>query len=105
MLRDIVEQALARVPGAHLVGTVGAGDLAAAIRTHDAGFAIIDADGFGAGEIDAAVRAFPERRLLAITHDGRSAALYEMRPHRRPLGEASPERLVAIIREHALVAS
>lgn len=105
MLRDIVEQALAEVDGVQLVGTTGAGDLTAAIRAHNAAFVIVDADRVGAREIAATARACPGRRLLAITGDGRSAALYEMRPHRRALGELSPERLAAIIREHTLVAS
>jgi hypothetical protein len=36
--------------------------------------------------------------VLAISGDGREAALYELRPNRRPLGEVSPERLVDAIR-------
>ena len=37
-------------------------------------------------------------KVLAVTPDGRRAFLYELRPHMVPLGDASPDRLLAAIR-------
>lgn len=36
----------------------------------------------------------PRLRLVAVSGDGRNAALYELRPCRIPLGELSPQTLV-----------
>jgi DNA-binding NarL/FixJ family response regulator len=38
-------------------------------------------------------------RLLAITEHGRDASLYELRPHRKVLGQGSPRELIQVIRE------
>ena len=38
-------------------------------------------------------------KVLAMLEDGRQAFLWELRPHRTPLGEISPGRLVEVIRE------
>lgn len=37
-------------------------------------------------------------RVLGISADGRQAILYEMRPHRVPLGELAPTTLIAAVR-------
>jgi hypothetical protein len=43
--------------------------------------------------------AFPGAHCLAIAHDGNTAYLYELRPHRAPLGEiSSPQALIETIR-------
>lgn len=36
--------------------------------------------------------------VLAIAHSGRSATMWQLQPHRAPLGEVSPQSLVAAIR-------
>lgn len=38
-------------------------------------------------------------RILAIANHGRKASLYELRPHRKVLGEGSPRELMQVIRE------
>jgi hypothetical protein len=40
----------------------------------------------------------PRLRLVAVSGDGRNAALYELRPCRIPLGELSPQTLVDAVR-------
>jgi hypothetical protein len=40
----------------------------------------------------------PQAKLLALAQDGRETFLYELRPHRQPLGSLSPETLVAAVR-------
>jgi DNA-binding NarL/FixJ family response regulator len=44
------------------------------------------------------LEARPQTRLLAVGHDGRRSTIYELRPHREPLGEASPDELLDAIR-------
>lgn len=45
-------------------------------------------------------RLLPDHRLkiIALTDNGRQGVLYELRPHRAPLGDMSADRLVAAIR-------
>ena len=52
--------------------------------------------------VEAALTALPGLRVLALSHDGRSASLHELRPHCELLGEVSAERLVEIICAHAI---
>lgn len=40
----------------------------------------------------------PLLRVLGIVGEGRQTFVYELRPHRTPLGELSPETLVAAVR-------
>lgn len=49
----------------------------------------------------AVLRRFPEVKVLAVEERGRRLSLYELRPTRSPLGEASPGRLLAWIRRAA----
>jgi hypothetical protein len=39
----------------------------------------------------------PNAKVLTINRNGRSAYLYELRPHRTPLGEVSAETLLAAV--------
>jgi hypothetical protein len=41
----------------------------------------------------------PRLKVLALEGDGRSGSIWELRPHRIPLGELSPRRLVQAINE------
>jgi DNA-binding NarL/FixJ family response regulator len=41
----------------------------------------------------------PSTKVLGIAADGRKAFLYELRPHRIPLGEVSPDSLVDAVRK------
>ena len=44
------------------------------------------------------LEARPYTRLLAVGNEGRRSTLYELRPHREPLGEVSPDELMEAIR-------
>jgi len=50
------------------------------------------------GDCVAVFTAHPSIRMLGVVGDGRRAFLYELRPQRSPLGEVSPDGLVAAIR-------
>jgi hypothetical protein len=39
----------------------------------------------------------PRARMLAVSDDAAQAALYELRPHRTAIGDASPAALVAAL--------
>ena len=41
---------------------------------------------------------YPHIKILGVTEDGRRACLYELRPQKIPVGEVSPEGLLAAIR-------
>jgi DNA-binding NarL/FixJ family response regulator len=43
----------------------------------------------------------PLLRVLGVMGEGRQTFVYELRPHRTPLGELSPEELVAAVRRMA----
>jgi DNA-binding NarL/FixJ family response regulator len=48
--------------------------------------------------------ASPHIKVLMLEIRGRSAAMYELRPHRRSLGDVSPKRLIQAIRQRGKVA-
>jgi hypothetical protein len=52
----------------------------------------------GAGVAEAMLGRWPKSRILMIATDGRRAVMYELRPHKRELGELSPGDLVETIR-------
>lgn len=41
----------------------------------------------------------PQMKVLAVAADGSRALLYELRPHKIPIGEASPDQLLDAIRD------
>jgi DNA-binding NarL/FixJ family response regulator len=43
----------------------------------------------------------PLLRVLGVVGEGRQILMYELRPHRTPLGELSPEELIAAVRRMA----
>lgn len=43
----------------------------------------------------------PQLRVLGVVGEGRQTFVYELRPHRTPLGELSPEELLTAVRRSA----
>jgi DNA-binding NarL/FixJ family response regulator len=98
MLRDIVMETLAVEPDMQVVGEVSTADelLRSVERTH--------ADVVVTGRDDSPLasmllRKQPQLKVIAVADNGRESSLYEMRPQRVPLGEITPRRLVAEIRQ------
>jgi hypothetical protein len=89
LLQDILHQLLTDVGDVEVLDDDGGAGLAeAAVRA--------DADVVIAGERDAQpqdacalLRARPQTRALAVSADGRSGVIYELRPHREAIGELS----------------
>lgn len=98
MLNDIVKKILAGQPDLAVVAEVDcASDLVHAVVDHDADLVIADPS-CTEGAIEQLVGPRSRLRLLEVQADGRTACLSELRPHRVPLGEISPERLLEAIR-------
>jgi hypothetical protein len=103
MTGEMVKGILARAPDIDLIGDVSMRDfgdpdaLAAA-----ADVAILAGDGGAltrrAHEL---LRVRPFLRILAVGRGGREGSLYELRPHRTPLGELSAHVLLGAVREGA----
>jgi DNA-binding NarL/FixJ family response regulator len=99
LLRDILREALSREPDLEVVGEHEAGiDVRAAVEGARADFVILGTDAAAADGVREVVG--PDRRVraLEVAGDGRQSVLYELRPHREPLGEISPETLLRTIR-------
>jgi hypothetical protein len=97
MLRQVVREVVARVPEFVVVGEFPTADLDEA-RGAGASVAIVGAADVSERWVRQLLRGSCRLRVLSISVDGSQTTLYEMRPHRVPLGELGPEALVAAIR-------
>lgn len=100
LLHDIVRDALRNQADMELVGDFGEGDaVSTALKNGDVDVVILGArqpDDYAiAGRvfIDA-----PRSKVLAIATSGRSAVMYQLRPHKKMLGDVSPQSLIDAIR-------
>jgi hypothetical protein len=59
---------------------------------------ILADNGWSAEDYAEILYVHPRLRLLALDHRGASTCLYELCPHRRPLGELSPEMIRTAVR-------
>jgi DNA-binding NarL/FixJ family response regulator len=100
VLRDIIRRCFDAERGIELVGeTVGDVDLPELVHATRADVVVM-------GLEEARLPAMGERllaehpgvRLLGVAADGRESVLYELRQHRRSLGEVSPSALVTAVR-------
>lgn len=103
MLQEIVETVIAAQPDLEIAGTVDHRDqLPEAVSRTGAEVVIVGlARGETAEGYDTLLFAHPQVKLFAVAADGRRAFLYELRPQSVPLGDVSPEELVAAIRSAA----
>ena len=100
MLRDVFSQVLADQPDMEVVGhlTDMLDLLLAAGQTHS-DVAIL---GLHDGEFPSIcthlLDVHPHIKILGVTPDGRRAFIYELRPSKVPVGDVSPEGVLAAIR-------
>jgi DNA-binding NarL/FixJ family response regulator len=98
MLNDIVKKVITEQPDLEVVAELGcAGDIAHAVAERDADLVIADPSCTD-GAIERLVGPRSRLRLLEVEASGRGSCLSELRPHRVPLGEISPDRLLGAIR-------
>lgn len=100
MLRDIVRDMIDRQTDMQVVGELRARG------EEPVSNGVADVDVIIAGLTDDSLREpytrlmrrHPDLAVLGITGDAKRAFLFELRPHRIPLGDASPDGLLAAIR-------
>jgi len=100
MLSDIVAEALGEQPDMELVGrNDNVKETVSEARHRSAEVVVMGlADSALPDECLALLNDLPRVKVLGVTTDGRRAYLYELRPQRSTLGEASPEGLIIAIR-------
>ena len=104
LLNDIVRTVLGSQADVELeLRPVPAADIVSADAVSQADVLILAEQRSHRDNYAATLYAHPRLRVVAISDDRRGAVLYELRPHRSPLGELSPECLVRAV--HAQPAS
>jgi DNA-binding NarL/FixJ family response regulator len=99
LLREIVRGVLTSEPDLEVVAEHEAGiDVRDAVAREGADFVIVGTDSAAESCMRSVVGAEPGVRALEVRSDGRECVLYELRPHRVPLGEISPATLLSTIR-------
>jgi hypothetical protein len=98
LLREIIREAIVREPDLDLVAEHDAADVRAAVEQDDPDFIIVGEDAAAEQDVRSLVGARRGLRALEVQSDGRESVLYELRPHRIPLGEISADTLVRAIR-------
>jgi hypothetical protein len=96
---DIVANIIAAQPDMDLVENVGGEtDLREAAEQGDADVVILSRRSRRDGEYDELLYARSHLKVIEIEGEGRCGSLYELKPHRVPLGEMSPTGLLDAIR-------
>jgi DNA-binding NarL/FixJ family response regulator len=102
MTRDIVRETVANEPDMILVGEYS--ERAAFLESLAADGADVVIFGTSEPGDSALPRQFfltsPHIKVLMLAISGRSAVMYELRPHTTTLGDVSPQRLLEAIRSH-----
>ena len=101
MLREIVERTLSTDAGIAVVGAVETRDALDAV-VRDMAVDVILVAGPTDDDDESYSRllfAAPRTTLLVITHDGRGAYLYALRPHKAPIDDVSGSGILAAIHD------
>ena len=99
LLRDVIRGALVPEPDLEVVGEHdGAVDIRAAVEQEDADFVILGSGAVSEQNMRALVGPTRRVRALEVHSDGTQSVLYELRPHRVPLGEISTDTLLRTVR-------
>jgi hypothetical protein len=98
MLSGIVRGIVADAPALTLLGEVTADrPVSTDLDRTDAQAIIWIVDDPQRADACAILQAHPEVQIVTVESDGRQGSVWRMRPSREPLGELSPERLVAAL--------
>lgn len=97
LLHDILDQLLRDVPGVTLTADASAPSLADAAIRADVDIVIAGEQATEPDQVCALLQRRPHTRILSVTHEGRSGVLFELRPHRRVIGDLSPEAVLAAV--------
>ena len=100
MLTDIITRLVGTETDMVVVGAVEPGNLLDALGDTRPDVVILGLDDVSAAPISTQLLSlWPDLKVMGVSADGRSACLYELRPHRVPLGDLSAQGLVEAIRE------
>lgn len=90
LLHDILHQLILEVPEVELIECPAlAGGLAEAAQRTRADVVIANEADVRPSEACTLLEQMPRSRALAVSHDGHRGVIYELRPHRRTIGELS----------------
>ena len=100
LLAELVARLIDSAPDVEIVGRVPIDDtLMTRAREMKADAVVLGAPANASDDsLDAMLYEFPTVKLLVFTSDAHQATLYELRPHRTPIGELSRDRLLDAIR-------
>jgi hypothetical protein len=103
LTRDVVKGILSEAPDIELIGEVSMSEFGGPDAPAGADVAILAGAGGSLTErAHELLKLRPLLRILAVGHGGREGALYELRPHRTPLGELSSQVLLDAVRTAAV---
>jgi DNA-binding NarL/FixJ family response regulator len=98
ILAEIVKRSAAAHPSLEVVGEVKGGRVVGKARRKRARCVLTNLDGAElTPPIHALFQALPSVAVIDIEGQGKTAVLYELRPHRVPLGEVSASELVETV--------
>jgi hypothetical protein len=99
MLREIVLETISSAPDLEVAREYERPvELSTAIRRDRPDVLVAGADVLDDGEIERALDEAPRLKVLGLADDGRQLLLYELAPQRFELGQASPQRLLELLR-------
>jgi hypothetical protein len=98
MQREILVRSLAEADIEIADGGDEQEELIAAADRSGADFVIAGAGRLAPDDVSRLLEVHPGIKVLAVSESGRQGLLYELRPHRVPIGDLSPAVLLATIR-------
>ena len=103
VLRDIVRDALVGKPDIEVIADVADGGVAAAAEALKPTTVVWGSETpISAEALHDVLYRHPRLRVLTVERDGRKGHLHELLPHSSALGELSPQRLLAAIRNEQI---
>src|SRR5260370_20345078 len=99
LLREIVLETIRSAPDIDVARVYrDPVDLRRVVQRDHPDVVVADIDALALDQIEPALLEAPRLKLVALRDDARQLLLYELSPHRVELGEASPQRLLDVIR-------
>lgn len=95
---EILHDRLSAEPDLAIVETAGDLSVSETVEQTGAEFVIVGAGRFAEGEVTALLERTPRVKVIVVSASGRDGLLYELRPHRVPIGDLTSGALVEAIR-------
>jgi DNA-binding NarL/FixJ family response regulator len=99
ILREIIRETISVQPDMDVVAELDASwSVPDSVDRYDPDVVVVSGDSARIDELGRALLQRGSSRALAVSPDGNESFLVELRPHQVPLGELSPEALLAAVR-------